>query len=169
MSQKARTCRSHMLWSCVSSPGLVDSLFLCSVILVFPPSPSPQHPLLDTNKHGWVDCWQQRQTKSCVNTQPCTPPHHGPLIHWLMVAFSVVHPSTSHPSLLSPSVLTLSPFFFSPLAFYLALWSGGNAGLVATLPTHLYKYPQFFSPTTPNLLHLACHFIPIFMHPPLLL
>lgn len=29
---------------------------------------SHQCPLLDTNKHGWVDCWQRRQTKSCVNT-----------------------------------------------------------------------------------------------------
>lgn len=76
---------------------------------------SHQCPLLETNKHGWVDCWQRQQTKSCVNTPARTLAHHGPLIRWLMASFSAVHPSTSHPSLLSPSVLTLPPSFFSSL------------------------------------------------------
>lgn len=126
------------------------------------PSLSSHHcPLLDTNKHGWVDCCQRWQTKSCVNTLAGVPAHHGPLIRWLMASFSAVHPS-----LLSPSVLTL------PLSFLPSLcspsftmerrkWSGSGNIAIATAPiSNLLQSPLHYN------YHLHSH---VFLDPPLLL
>lgn len=52
----------------------------------------------------------------CVNTQTYFLAHHGPLIHWLMAAFSAIYLSC-HPSLPSQSAPALPPSCLSSLCF----------------------------------------------------
>lgn len=142
----------------------MTALWFISLLCCFSPSflslSSHQCPLLDAHKHGWVDCWQRRPTKSCVNTLARTLAHHGLLIHWLMASFSTIHPSTSHPSLLSPSVLTFPPSFSSLCTLsFTAEWRNYQGRGNITITTA----PVFFSPATPNSSTRFATIIPLFI------